>query len=58
MSDLLGANPGPAVHLAVLGIVAVIALVIVGAVRWRHKREAAEAELSSDLRDTRRREDT
>ncbi len=58
MSDLVAASPGPAVHLAVLGIVAVIALVIFGAVRWRHKRDAAEADLHSNPRDTRRPEDT
>jgi uncharacterized membrane protein len=51
--ELLGANPGPAVHLAVLGIVVVAALVIFGIVRWRNKREAAQAEMQSS-----RKEDT
>jgi hypothetical protein len=50
MSELLAASPGPAVHLAVMGIVAVIVLVVVGAMRWRHKREAAEAERQSEDR--------
>ncbi len=50
---LVGANPGPAVHLAVLGIVVVVALVIFGIVRWRNKREAAQAETQSS-----RKEDT
>jgi len=46
-AELVGANPGPAVHLAVLGIVVVVALVVVGIVRWRNKREAAQAKLDS-----------
>jgi hypothetical protein len=52
-AELLGANPGPAVHLAVLGIVVVAALVIFGIVRLRNKREAAQAEMQSS-----RKEDT
>lgn len=44
-AGLVGANPGPAVHIAVLGIVVVAALVIFGVVRWRNKRDAAEAEM-------------
>jgi hypothetical protein len=52
-TELVGANPGPAVHLAALGIVVVAALVIFGIVRWRNKREAAQAELQSS-----RKEDT
>ena len=52
-TELVGANPGPAVHLAVLGIVAVAALVIFAVVRWRNKREAAQAEMRSS-----RKEDT
>jgi hypothetical protein len=43
MRDVVAA-PGPAMHLAVLGIVAVIALVIYGVVQRRHKRDAAEAD--------------
>jgi len=46
-AGLVGANPGPAVHLAVLGIVVVVALAILGIVRWRNKREAAQAEAQS-----------
>jgi uncharacterized membrane protein len=46
-AELVGANPGPAVHLAVLGIVVVAALVIFGIVRWRNKRDAAQAEMHS-----------
>lgn len=52
-AELLGANPGPAVHLAVLGIVVVAALVIFGIVCLRNKREAAQAEMQSS-----RKEDT
>lgn len=46
-AELVGANPGPAVHIAVLGIVVVAALVIFVVVRWRNKREAAQAETQS-----------
>jgi hypothetical protein len=52
-SELVGADPGPAVHLAALGVVVVAALVILGIVRWRNKREAAQAEPQSS-----RKEDT
>lgn len=48
---LVGANPGPAAHIALLGIVVVAALVIFGIVRWRNKREAAEAEMHSTTHD-------
>jgi hypothetical protein len=50
-AELVGANPGPAVHLAVLGIVVVAALVIFGIVRWRNKREAARAERHSSRKE-------
>jgi hypothetical protein len=50
MRDVVAANPGPAVHMAVLGVVVVLALVVFGVVRWRHKREEAEARLNSDAR--------
>lgn len=43
-AELVAANPGPAAHIAFLGIVVVAALAIFGIVRWRNKREAAEAE--------------
>jgi uncharacterized membrane protein len=46
-AELVGANPGPTVHLAVLGIVVVVALVIFGIVRWRNRRDAAHAEMQS-----------
>ncbi len=46
-AKLVGANPGPAAHIALLGIVVVAALVIFGIVRWRNKRDAAEAEMHS-----------
>ena len=52
-AELVGANPGPAVHLAVLGIIVVVALVIFAIVRWRNKREAAQVETRSS-----RKEDT
>ena len=51
--ELVGANPGSAVHITVLGIVVVAALLILGIVRWRNKREAAQAETQSS-----RKEDT
>ena len=52
-TELVGANPGPAFHIAVLGIVVVAALVILAIVRWRSKREAAQTETQSS-----RKEDT
>jgi uncharacterized protein HemX len=42
---LIAANPGPAVHLAALGAVIVIGLLVYAIVRVRRRREAAEAEL-------------
>ena len=48
---LVGANPGPAVHIAVLGIVVVAALVIFGVVRWRHKRDAVDAGMHTNTDD-------
>ena len=41
---MIAANPGPAVHMALIGIVIVIGLIVFALVRVRHKREAAEAE--------------
>ena len=38
-AELLGANPGPAVHLAVLGGIVVIGLVIFALSRWHKRRE-------------------
>jgi len=46
-ANLVGANPGPLVHITLLGIVVVVALVVFGIVRWRNKREAAEAAVHS-----------
>jgi hypothetical protein len=39
VAALVGANPGPAAHLALLGAVAVIGLVIFAGTRWRRRRE-------------------
>jgi len=44
---LVAANPGPAAHIALLGIVVVVAGVVFGIVRWRNKRDAAEAAMHS-----------
>jgi hypothetical protein len=44
-AELVGANPGPAAHLALLGVIVVIGLVIFALTRWRKRREGqAEAE--------------
>jgi membrane protein implicated in regulation of membrane protease activity len=49
---VLAASPGPAVHLAALGLVVVIALAVYGVVRWRRRREAAQAESEPNGHDT------
>ena len=41
---VIAANPGPAAHLALLGAVIVIGLIVYALVRIRRRREAAEAE--------------
>ena len=41
---MIAANPGPAAHLALLGAVIVIGLIVYALVRIRRRREAAEAE--------------
>ena len=41
---MIAANPGPAAHIALLGAVIVIGLIVYAIVRLRRKREAAEAE--------------
>jgi hypothetical protein len=41
---VIAANPGPAAHLALLGAVIVIGLIVFAIVRARRRREAAEAE--------------
>ena len=40
VAGIVGAHPGPAIHMALLGIVVVVGLVIMGIVRWRNKRGA------------------
>jgi hypothetical protein len=47
VAELLGANPGPAAHIALLSIVVVAALVVFAIVRRRNKRDAAEAQMHS-----------
>jgi uncharacterized protein HemX len=42
---VIAANPGPAAHLALLGAVIVIGLVVYAIVRVRRRREAAEAQV-------------
>ena len=42
---MIAANPGPAAHMALLGAVIVIALIIYGIVRMRRRREAAASDL-------------
>jgi hypothetical protein len=41
---LLASHPGPAMHLALLGVVVVIALVVFAVARIRRKREATPIE--------------
>ena len=41
---LLAAHPGPAMHLALLGIVIVVGGIVLAVMRIRNKREASEAE--------------
>jgi uncharacterized protein HemX len=41
---VIAANPGPAVHMMLLGAVIVIGLVVYAIVRVRRRREAAQAE--------------
>ena len=42
-TTLLASHPGTATHLALLGIVLVVGLIVFAVVRIRNKREAAEA---------------
>jgi hypothetical protein len=46
---VIASNPGPAVHLAVIGAVFVIALIVYAIVRIRRRREALEAEHLNQL---------
>lgn len=41
---MIAASPGPALHMALLGAVIVIALIVIAIVRFRRKREEAEAQ--------------
>jgi hypothetical protein len=50
-AEFLGANPGPAAHIALLGIVVIAALVIFASVRRRNKRDAAEAQMHATTHD-------
>jgi hypothetical protein len=43
-AEVVAANPGPAVHLAALGILVLVGLAAYAVVQWRRRREAAEAE--------------
>jgi len=38
-AELVGANPGPAAHLALLGVIVVIGLAFFALARWRKRRE-------------------
>jgi hypothetical protein len=46
---VIASNPGPAVHLALIGAVIVIALIVYAIVRVRRRREAVEAEKLNQL---------
>jgi hypothetical protein len=46
---VIASNPGPAVHIALIGAVIVIALVAYAIVRVRRRREAVEAEQLDQL---------
>ena len=46
---MIASNPGPAVHIAVIGAVIVIALIVYAIVRVRHRREALEVEKLNQL---------
>jgi hypothetical protein len=55
---MIAANPGPAVHLAVLGAVIAVALVVYVIVRTRRRHEAAEAERLNQLDEAERSQST
>ena len=46
---MIASNPGPAVHMALIGAVIVIALIVYAIVRVRRRREALEAEQLNQL---------
>ena len=46
---MIASNPGPAVHMALIGAVIVIALIVYAIVRVRRRREAVEAEQLNQL---------
>jgi hypothetical protein len=46
---VIASNPGPAVHIAVMGAVLVVALIVYAIVRVRRRREAVEAEQLNEL---------
>ena len=46
---MIASNPGPAVHIALIGAVIVIALFVYAIVRVRRRREAAESEQLNQL---------
>ena len=46
---MIASNPGPAVHIALIGAVIVIALIVYAIVRVRRRREAVEAEQLNQL---------
>ena len=43
-ASVIAANPGPAAHLALVGAIILIGIVVYAIVRIRRRREAAEAE--------------
>lgn len=51
---LAGSHPGPAAHIALLGAVIVIGLIVFAIVRIRRKRDAAEAQRASETDTTSR----
>jgi membrane protein implicated in regulation of membrane protease activity len=42
-AGIVAADPGPAVHLAALGIVLLVGLATYGVVRWRRRRDNPQA---------------
>lgn len=50
-AGVVAANPGPAVHLAALGIVLLVGLATYGVVRWRRRRDNPEAESEPEAHD-------